>query len=63
LVIAQIYFYVYTNFGPFISVVIRIVSLLLVRPESLDPSNFNNLIQFITKFMNFSLKQITPNDI
>jgi len=63
LVIAQIYFYVYTNFGAFISVVIRIVSLLLVRPESLDPSNFNNLIQFITKFMNFSLKQITPNDI
>jgi len=32
LVIAQLYAYVYTNFGPFICILVRIVLLSLVRP-------------------------------
>jgi len=43
--IAQTYFYVYANFGPFIFV--RIVSLLLIRPL-----NYKNSLQLIMKFKN-----------
>ena len=45
-IIAQAYSHIYTSFGPFIRIFVWIVSLLLVRP-----SNFDNSIQFITKFM------------
>ena len=53
--------YVYTNFGPFIWILVWIVSLLLVGPLQL-----NNSVDFITKLMNLLLtitQQVTSNDI